>query len=316
MLTPARRLARPRSRIEYFVFSLLAEMRGQQVQLYAIKRDGDLRRYPKVEVYGESCMPSGGALSNPNDQALVKGLEDKMIDAYGTALVELKCKAPDCLGRVDLSCKMLRPQHVGALFAAVERYQVTKLVLSHNQLGAEGGALVAAALKTNTTLTKLWCAQLGRSSNQGHSGRRARLKGPWISPAHRTAHTQPAHTESPPLRPTSPHAAWTAATPSFAPRVGGATSVHPHACTCPSQAGGQRPRRRHQAGPQGGRPQRPRAVPLASGKRAALYLGPRLCQGQALGAEGGALVAAALKTNTTLTELQCAQLGRPSNLGH
>ena len=71
MLTPARRLARPRSRIEYFVFSLLAEMQGQQVQLYAIERDGALNRYPKVEVRSEGFMPSGGALSNPNDQALV-----------------------------------------------------------------------------------------------------------------------------------------------------------------------------------------------------------------------------------------------------
>ena len=69
---------------------------------------------------------------------------------------------------MDLRKKMLRPQHVGALFAAVERYQVAVLNLSTNQLGAEGGALVAAALKTNTTLTRLWCAQLGRPSNQGH----------------------------------------------------------------------------------------------------------------------------------------------------
>ena len=112
-------------------------------------------------------MPSGGALSNPNDQALVKDLEDKMIDAYGTAIVELKCKAP-VGGRVALSQKMLRPQHVGALFAAVERYQVAELNLRQNQLGAEGGALVAAALKTNTSLTYLECAQLGRPSNQGH----------------------------------------------------------------------------------------------------------------------------------------------------
>ena len=167
VLTPARRLARPRSRIEYFVFSLLAEMQGHEVQLYAIKRDGALHRYPEVQVGGESFMPSGGALSNPNDQALVKDLEDKMIDAYGTALVEVKCKAAGG-GRVDLDRKMLRPQHVGALFAAVERYQVAELFLSDNQLGAEGGALVAAALKTNTTLTYLKCAQLGRSSNQGH----------------------------------------------------------------------------------------------------------------------------------------------------
>ena len=167
MLTTARRLARPRSRIEYFVFSLLAEMRGHEVQLYAIKRDGALNRYPKVRVVGEGAMPSGGALSNPNDQALVKGLEDKMIDAYGTAIVELKCKAARRGERMDLSCKMLRPQHVGALFAAVERYQVAELHLYGNQLGAEGGALVAAALKTNTTLTRLECAQLGRPSNQG-----------------------------------------------------------------------------------------------------------------------------------------------------
>ena len=170
MLTPARRLARPRSRIEYFVFSLLAEMQGhEEVQLYAILRDGALYPYPTVRVLSEDAMPSGGALSNPNDKALVKGLEDKMIDAYGTALVELKCKAgPDRWGRVDLTCKMLRPQHVGALFAAVERYQVAALDLRLNQLGAEGGALVAAALKTNTTLWELECAQLGRPSNHGH----------------------------------------------------------------------------------------------------------------------------------------------------
>ena len=168
MLTPARRLARPRSRIEYFVFSLLAEMQGHEVQLYAIQRDGALNRYPEVEVYAKRFMPSGGDLSNPNDQALVKGLEDKMIDAYGTAIVELKCKAARRSKSVDRRYKMLRPQHVGALFAAVERYQVAELDLDRNQLGAEGGALVAAALKTNTTLTYLRCAQLGRSSNQGH----------------------------------------------------------------------------------------------------------------------------------------------------
>ena len=168
MLTPARRLARPRSRLEYFVFSLLAEMRGHEPQLYAILRDGALKRYPEFAVYVEREMPSGGALSNPNDQALVKGLEDKMIDAYGTALVEVKCKAARRGEMVYLRTKMLRPQHVGALFAAVERYRVRKLDLTNNQLGDEGGALVAAALKTNTTLTTLECAQLGRPSNQGH----------------------------------------------------------------------------------------------------------------------------------------------------
>ena len=168
--TPARRPARPRSRIEYFVFGLLAEMQGHEVQLYAILLDGALNRYPEVTVTGEHAMPSGGALSNPNDKALVTALEDKMIEAYGTALVELKCKACGARKwgkRVELIAKMLRPQHVGALFAAVERYQVAELKLPRNQLGAAGGALVAAALKTKTTLTELECAQLGRPSNQG-----------------------------------------------------------------------------------------------------------------------------------------------------
>ena len=136
------------------------------MQLYAIRLDGALNRYPRVVVGDEDEMPSGGALANPNDKALVTALEDKMIEAYGTALVELKCKAAGGK-KVDLSRKMIRPQHVGALFAGVERYQVAELNLRSNQLGDEGGALVAAALKTNTTLTELECAQLGRPSNQG-----------------------------------------------------------------------------------------------------------------------------------------------------
>eukprot|EP00964_Phaeocystis_antarctica_P152870 scaffold120925_cov63-Phaeocystis_antarctica.AAC.1 len=141
-------------------------MQGREVQLYAILLDGALNRYSEVTVLFESHMPSGGALSNPNDKALVTSLEDKMIKAYGTALVEVKCKAAGGEA-VDLQYKMLRPMHVGALFAAVERYQVAEVDLGYNQLGAAGGgALVAAALRTNTTLTTLRCAQLGRPSNQ------------------------------------------------------------------------------------------------------------------------------------------------------
>eukprot|EP00964_Phaeocystis_antarctica_P044296 scaffold25455_cov45-Phaeocystis_antarctica.AAC.2 len=136
-------------------------MQGREVQLYAILLDGALHRYPKVVVTFERAMPSGGALSNPNDMALVTSLEDKMIKAYGTALVDVKCKAAGGK-KVDLRSKMLRPMHVGALFAAVERYQVAELDLESNQLGTAGGELVAAALKTNTTLTTLECAQLGR----------------------------------------------------------------------------------------------------------------------------------------------------------
>ena len=89
MLTPARRLARPRSRIEYFVFSLLAEMQGHEVQLYAIKRDGALHRYPEVKVGGEDAMPSGGALSNTNDQELVTSIAQKKAQLHAS---EHACK--------------------------------------------------------------------------------------------------------------------------------------------------------------------------------------------------------------------------------
>ena len=102
-----------------------------------------------------------------------------MIEAYGTALVELKCKAAGG-EKVDLGQKMIRPQHVGALFAAVERYKVAELDLDNNQLGATGGALLAAALKTNITLTTLRCAQLGRPSNQGQ-GLAVLLGGPTLA---------------------------------------------------------------------------------------------------------------------------------------
>ena len=56
---------------------------------------------------------------------------------------------------VLLRGKMLRLQHVESLMAAVNKYRVTELSLSYNQLGPEGGAKLAEALKTNTTLAKL-----------------------------------------------------------------------------------------------------------------------------------------------------------------
>ena len=216
--------APPHSRIEYFVFGLLAEMRGHEVQLYAVQLDGALNRYPKVEVFNESGMPSGGALSNPNDKALVTSLEDKMIEAYGTALVELKCKAAGGEA-VDLSRKMLRPMHVGALFAAVERYQVAELDLVNNQLGAAGGELVAAALKTNTTLTWLRCAQLGRPSNQGQ-GLAFLLEGPTLAalcpspPAFAVCAASKATTSA-------PRVAWRSPRPSRATRPSRRSSLLP-----------------------------------------------------------------------------------------
>ena len=150
-------MARVHSRIEYFVYSLLAEMQEREVRLHAIKLDGGLNPYPQVEVLGEQYMPSGGDLSNPNDKALVKSLEDQMIEAYGNALVEVKCKAAGG-GTVDLAAKMIRPVHVDALSAAVECYKVTVLKLDNNQLGAPGAEKLAAALKSNATVTSLSCA--------------------------------------------------------------------------------------------------------------------------------------------------------------
>ena len=150
----------PRSRVEYFVFSLLAEMQGKegQVQLYAILRDGRLKQYEQVMMIFESGMPSRGALSNPDDKALVKGLEDQIIDVYGRAIVEIKCRKAEEGERVNLGGKMLRPQHVESLMAAVNKYRVTELGLCSNQLGSEGGAKLAEALKTNTSLACLRCA--------------------------------------------------------------------------------------------------------------------------------------------------------------
>eukprot|EP00964_Phaeocystis_antarctica_P118434 scaffold82224_cov52-Phaeocystis_antarctica.AAC.1 len=345
-------------------------MQGHKVQLYAILLDGALNRYPKVEVIGEGAMPSRGALSNPDDKALVTSLEDKMIEAYGTALVEVKCKAAGGK-RVDLMTKMLRPMHVGALFAAVERYQVAELGLGANQLGAAGGELVAAALKTNTTLTTLRCARLGQPSNL--VPRVGFLVRPWhrhaklaafalftffcrvrslgsnkLGPAAGMAIAEAlkgnttltslesaalCHRTHPPVRPgpltciipcTSPPPTLSHASQHRPARAVNATShslrvprtsparaqptrglrmhrahgrprantlaaatsartrrgprprpplptcvwrvrVHAPTCTCPSQAGLQRPRRRRQEGPQSGRRQRPQAGALAFG---------------------------------------------------
>ena len=127
------------------------------MRLHAIQLDGALNPYPQVKVVGEQYMPSGGDLSNPDDKALVKSLEDQMIEAYGNALVQAKCKAAGG-ETVDLSAKMIRPVHVDALFAAVECYKVAVLKLDTNQLGATGTVKLAAALKTNATVTSLSCA--------------------------------------------------------------------------------------------------------------------------------------------------------------
>ena len=127
-------------------------MRSREVELYAILRDGKLHQYPRVLVFNEKYMPSGGALSNEDDRPLVRALEDKMIEVYGKVIVELMCKPG---GGVDLSAKMLRPMHMEALGAAVARYGVKTLNLGDNQLGDEGAKQLAAALRGNKTLKVL-----------------------------------------------------------------------------------------------------------------------------------------------------------------
>lgn len=62
-------------RCEYFIFSLAAEMRGREVPLYGIRRDGSLEQYPRVVMNSAGDtgdMPSQGALSNPDDKALLR----------------------------------------------------------------------------------------------------------------------------------------------------------------------------------------------------------------------------------------------------
>ena len=144
--------ARGWCRCEYFIFSLWAEMLGREAELYAILADGGLKRYPRVEVSSEENMPSGGALSNPDDKAAVQGLEDAMIAAYGKGTIEKACKAG---GRVGLNAKMLRDSHVPALVEAVEAYKVEELHLNNNQLGVDGAKALAEWLAANATLTWL-----------------------------------------------------------------------------------------------------------------------------------------------------------------
>ena len=128
--------------------------------LYGITRDGSLKQYPKVEFSGGSDLPSQGDLSNPDDRASVKGLEDQMISAFGGVVAEAKCKPENWEGgNVLLFCKMLRAEHVDALAAALAKYEVAKVDLDGNQLGPEGAAKLAEALKTNTTLKRLRCVR-------------------------------------------------------------------------------------------------------------------------------------------------------------
>lgn len=156
---PCHLLACPGSRIGYFIFSLIVQMQGRdEVPIYAIQRGGELNQYPKVIFYNVANMPSGGALANPNYKEHVKGVEDTVVEVYGKVMVEQSCKKAGRGAEVDIQGKMIREVHVDSIIAAVEKYEVTQLNLSVNQLGDHGVEKMAAFLKTNTTLTSLWWA--------------------------------------------------------------------------------------------------------------------------------------------------------------
>merc|ERR1712203_335521 len=134
------------------------------VKLVSALRDGTLVRHDEVKVLGdpeERQLPSHGDLSNPDDRALVKQLEDKMVEAHGHAIIASKFRMAIKEKRekekrerkeimtleVNLDQKLLRPQHVDALMKAAKEYLEQaerpgllqlQLWLKGNQLGAEG----------------------------------------------------------------------------------------------------------------------------------------------------------------------------------
>ena len=150
-------------------------MRGREAPLYAIRLDGSLEQSPEVSVNGKGDMPSQGALSNPNDKALVQDLEDKMIDAYVPVIMEIMCKA-GAGGEVRLGSKMIRDSHVEALCEAVNKYEVKVLILRYNQLGDAGAKAIAAMLRSNRSLTRL-DLQVNKIGAAGKRALRKAVKG-------------------------------------------------------------------------------------------------------------------------------------------
>ena len=118
---------------------------------------------------GSRALPSQGALSNPNDKALVQALEDTIIDAYGKVLLESKCKA-GAGGAVYAHASMIRDCHMEALCEAVNKYEVKKLILGTNMLEDAGAEAIAAMLRTNRSVTHL---DLRGNQKIGDAGKKA-----------------------------------------------------------------------------------------------------------------------------------------------
>ena len=125
---------------------------GGDVNLFAVTTDGKLTHYREVTVTNTEHMPSGGALTNPADLAVIQMLEDKMVEAFGAAIAWRGCEGDE---EVDLGNKMIRPVHVPELTNALTTNGVTALDLHSNQLGAVGAAALAAALPRCTCLREL-----------------------------------------------------------------------------------------------------------------------------------------------------------------
>ena len=130
-------------RIELFIFGLLAEMvgKGEDIQLYVIGDKEQTRRGPiwgfehvrgfEIDGRHHKGLPSEGELSNPNDREVVKGIEDKLIDASGFGIVEHLCQVAgaEAPGRrmVLFNWQILRPMHMETVIVAAYKYGVEKL---------------------------------------------------------------------------------------------------------------------------------------------------------------------------------------------
>ena len=132
-------------------------------------------------------MPEQGDFSVEADRAVVKGLQDSMIRAFGPAVIRQKCEGKP--KEVDLVGKMLRDEHMPALVEQIEGgalAECTKLNLSSNSIGDEGAKALAAALPEVSSLKELNLANNGACNmgigNEGKAALKAQERhGLWIS---------------------------------------------------------------------------------------------------------------------------------------
>ena len=112
-------------RVEYFIFGLFSEMRPGAVaetplKLFAVGSSGALQQFKTVEFMGgeRQDLPSQGAFSFEADRAAIASLEDRMISAFGHAVLDNFAAAGE--PTVDLGAKMLRDEHLPTLARHVQ----------------------------------------------------------------------------------------------------------------------------------------------------------------------------------------------------